>query len=321
MAARRSNRSHTNGEMPLEPEGPGNRIELGAPPEIDIANDRLGELFLARRRALGLKVEDVAEDIKIKPDYVRAIEKEEFHLLPTPQYARLFVKSYAERLGFNIGEVFALLDVNAPMLVAPKPKTVAPPSEGRLAGPLPGTQATEPGAPRRLPRGPVLFGSSLGVIAVLVAIGWLIVTWEQKQEEPPSRQASTPAVVPEPEPGFVGSEPVDVPPEDPWESLDIVLQFNRDTWVSLLADGESVENRVCRAGERLTGFAAESFRLSLGHTEGVSVWVNDTPLRPFSEWTGRLEAYTITRDSVLAWIDTSHGARTAPPGNGTEGRR
>jgi len=304
---------NSNGEMPLEPEGPGNRIELGAPPEIDIANDRLGELFLARRRALGLKVEEVAEDIKIKADYIRAIEKEEFHLLPTPQYARLFVKSYAERLGFNIAEIFALLDVNAPMLVAAKPKIAAPPNDPKLAGPLPGTQATEPGAPRRIPRGPILWGSIAVGGIILLLLGWLIITQESVEEKPAvTEPASQPQAVASPPPSAPDTMATAI--VDPWESLQLDMQFDQETWASLFADGETVESRVFKSGERLSAFAAQTFRLSLGHTNGVHAWVNDRALRPFNSWANRLESHLITKDSVLAWIDTTQAA-AAPPGD------
>ena len=80
MNPRRNSKSQ-NGEMPLGsgsadmpvPEG---RIELGAAPEIDITGDQIGPLFTERRRALGLRIEEIAEDIKVKPEYLRFIERE-----------------------------------------------------------------------------------------------------------------------------------------------------------------------------------------------------------------------------------------------------
>ena len=53
----------------------------------------------------------MADDTKIRPVYLRALEEEAFDDLPTPQYARLFLKTYAERLGINVTEVYALLDL------------------------------------------------------------------------------------------------------------------------------------------------------------------------------------------------------------------
>ena len=60
MTPRRNSKSQ-NGEIPLGngapdvpvPEG---RIEMGAAPEIDITDDRVGALFTERRRALGLRI-------------------------------------------------------------------------------------------------------------------------------------------------------------------------------------------------------------------------------------------------------------------------
>src|SRR3989304_2244964 len=108
----KNDRNNTSLGLPAgdpSPDGPRSDI---APLEIDITKDRLGEILAARRHQLGLRLEEIAEDIKIRADYLRAIEQEAFDKLPTAEYSRLFLKSYAERLGLNINDIYALYDVH-----------------------------------------------------------------------------------------------------------------------------------------------------------------------------------------------------------------
>ncbi|MBD3298178.1 MAG: hypothetical protein GF341_05955, partial [candidate division Zixibacteria bacterium] len=253
MCARRRHSSQ-NGEIPLpKREGsdlpdPAGRIDMGGAPEIDIANDQLGTLFVDRRRTLGLKIEEIAEDIKIKAEYLKAIEREEFDQLPTPQYARLFVRAYAERLGFNPSEVYALLDVNMPgWNIATRPKHSAPSQDStQLSGPLPGTTASAPPDTKRRPRGGPLLIGIVGTVIVLAIIAWIILglgdesttgdtdTGTQTTEAAlsgggdiaPQTPAETAPAEPMPD-----TTPVAVI-EETWDQLRLVLTFEDETWAS-----------------------------------------------------------------------------------------
>jgi len=330
MSPRRSSKAQ-NGEMPLSNSGPDipvpeGRIELGNAPEIDITDDRVGTLFTERRHALGLRIEEIAEDIKVKPEYLRAIEREEFDSLPTPQYARLFVRAYAERLGFNVAEVYALIDINFPNIGAAalaKSGTVPGAKESKLTGPLPGTAATYPDSPTKQSKvGRLWWGIGLTVI-LLTVIGWIVLKWEERTDDTtgqvPVEESTTPTVTP------AVAEETSIPPEDvpPVEAavpshFNLVLHFDRDTWAALYADDTLIDNRIFVAGESLSATAQSQFRLSLGHTVGVTASADGKVLRPFLDWASRLEGHLITRDSVERWLDTSTDADMAaePPAVG-----
>ncbi|GAB4317640.1 MAG: hypothetical protein Kow0074_06360 [Candidatus Zixiibacteriota bacterium] len=325
MCARRRHSSQ-NGEIPLSNRGgsdlpdPAGRIDMGGAPEIDIANDQLGALFVERRRALGLKVEEIAEDIKIKTEYLKAIEREEFDLLPTPQYARLFVRAYAERLGFNTNEVYALLDVNMPgWSIAARPKHSAPPPENSpLSSPLPGTTASAPPDSRRRPRGGPLLIGIIGIAIVLAIIAWMVlgVGDEQSTGDAGENQSTSQAALGG---GAVaGNAPVETalpetnaasaqtsPAETNWDTLHLVLTFEEETWASLVADGDNIANTIFKPGSTLEANGTREFRLSLGHTVGVSAMVNGRPLKPFRDWADRLEGHLINRDSIMTWLITT----------------
>jgi len=55
----------------------------------------------AKREALGLSLEDVFNQTRVRVAYLQAIENKEFHLLPVPVYTKNFIKIYARALGID----------------------------------------------------------------------------------------------------------------------------------------------------------------------------------------------------------------------------
>ncbi len=60
--------------------------------------ETIGQKLKAAREKSGLSPSDVAKAIRAKTEYVTAIERDEFHKLIAPIYARGFVKLYAQHL-------------------------------------------------------------------------------------------------------------------------------------------------------------------------------------------------------------------------------
>ena len=72
----------------MSPDVPPSRLAIGA---------TLGD---ARRR-YGLEVREVEERTKIRAKYLRALENEEWDLLPGPTFVKSFLRTYAEALGLD----------------------------------------------------------------------------------------------------------------------------------------------------------------------------------------------------------------------------
>jgi cytoskeleton protein RodZ len=64
-----------------------------------------GDLLRQQREALRLDLDDVAAALRIKPDYLAALEAGRPDLLPGPTYAIGFVRTYSEYLGLDGGEI------------------------------------------------------------------------------------------------------------------------------------------------------------------------------------------------------------------------
>lgn len=68
---------------------------------------KLGQRLHKERVQRNLTLEEVARDTKIKASFLSAIEKGDYNKLPSPAYAKGFVKNYAAYLGLPKGEVSA----------------------------------------------------------------------------------------------------------------------------------------------------------------------------------------------------------------------
>ena len=64
-----------------------------------------GDVLRQRREGLGLDLDDVAAALRIKPDYLAALEAGRPELLPGPTYAIGFVRAYGDHLGLDGKEI------------------------------------------------------------------------------------------------------------------------------------------------------------------------------------------------------------------------
>lgn len=167
------------------------------PPNPDYTG--VGAVLRGARRQAGLSVEDIAVRLRIRRDYLKAIERGDFSALPGASYALGFVRSYAEYLRLD--------GVRA--VEAYKDETGGPQIDGPLSFPA-------PAAEQRLPR------FWLVVVALILA-GGIYVYWAGRQEQlfaiadrvPPVPErilsaAPPPALMPAPI--APASPPVVVPP-------------------------------------------------------------------------------------------------------------
>jgi cytoskeleton protein RodZ len=116
----------------------------------------------ARMRAR-IDISEVEAATKIRAKYLRAIENEEWDMLPGPTFVKSFVRTYAEYLG-----------IDAKLLVEEyKLRYEPPPSDTELQalGPPVGPRRLRAPRPPRLSRALVVGLSVVGLIALLIVLG------------------------------------------------------------------------------------------------------------------------------------------------------
>ncbi|HUS82946.1 MAG TPA: helix-turn-helix domain-containing protein [Dehalococcoidia bacterium] len=65
----------------------------------------LGRILSEARTSRGLTLDDVERDTRIARRYLEALERDEFDALPAPVYCRAFLRTYAQFLGIDPGEI------------------------------------------------------------------------------------------------------------------------------------------------------------------------------------------------------------------------
>jgi len=120
----------------------------------------------ARMRAR-IDISEVETATKIRAKYLRAIENEEWEMLPGPTFVKSFLRTYAEYLGIDgklLVEEYKLR--HEPVPSEAELRSLGPPlSESR--------RHIRPPHPPRKPRGFVIGLSVVGLIAVLIVLGSL----------------------------------------------------------------------------------------------------------------------------------------------------
>ena len=82
--------------------------------------DELGAALRTERERRGLRIEDVADHLKISARHLRALEEGDAAALPHPAYARGFIRSYAAYLGMSPDEIHNALNGVASPETAPQ---------------------------------------------------------------------------------------------------------------------------------------------------------------------------------------------------------
>jgi cytoskeleton protein RodZ len=204
----------------------------------------------ARMRAR-IDVADVETQTKIRAKYLRALENEEWDLLPGPTYVKSFLRTYAEAL-----------DLDAKLLVDEYKLRHERLSEVELQ-PI---SAAAPGRERRR-TGPVI---PPGAFVVLIFVGLIVALYllDPGGNDQPS-SAGPAATQPESTPT---TPAVPAPPKAPArpQRVRLRLEATGEVYVCLKAGDRTLLNGVTlRLGDRTPTFRSRRFRLTLGNNAVV----------------------------------------------------
>jgi cytoskeleton protein RodZ len=121
----------------------------------------IGETLREARMRQRLDIADVESRTKIRAKYLRALENEEFGMLPGPTFVKTFLRTYAETLGLDPHVLVAEYRSRHEREEEPDLQPLGPPSvaaRDRMGGP-------------RLGPGSLALLALVAILAVLVAIG------------------------------------------------------------------------------------------------------------------------------------------------------
>src|SRR5918998_5907443 len=130
----------------------------------------IGETLREARVRQRVNIEELEAATKIRAKYLRALENEEFGLLPGPTYVKSFLRTYAEKLGLD---PHLLVEEFRAQYEPPEPVEFQP-----IASPPRGARQRRPPTPRFGP------GAAIGAAAVALLVFLLILGLTGGEDEP-----------------------------------------------------------------------------------------------------------------------------------------
>jgi cytoskeleton protein RodZ len=206
-----------------------------------------GETLKKRREDLGLSVQEIAEALKIRKDYLAAIEEDAFGKLPVPVYTMGYIRAYAK-----------FLDVDSDPIVEFYSKHLSQPESAAIM----------PIAFSRK-KFPVIYP-----LIALIAIGAVVALFlffgrrSSKQTDVPARQSP---VQQQSGPTGVFHEPTPpaLPPETKEHSLKITAE--ETTWLSIQFSSGKADEALLRPGDSKVWTFSGRAMLKIGNAGGIGI--------------------------------------------------
>lgn len=280
----------------------------------------IGAYLRQVREHQGRALDDIANQIFIRPALLRAVEEGQDQHLPEPVFVQGFIRRYAEALGLDGNEISQAFTVT-PASVLPQFQANNGSSRangngsGGIESRSPVQSVVDTPAPASTPERRDQFAEKslpLGLIGALLALvaGVGLVFWisNHRGPQPSAAQSKTsdskpPAAVPptsEPQP-----TPTVAATPKPALSAPVVadLELDSPSWVSIVADGKKVYEGTLTSGAQETYEAQSSLKITAGNAGGVNLSFNGNQPVKMGE-TGTVETFTLTPKTDPATLAT-----------------
>lgn len=208
----------------------------------------VGEILKKRRAELGQDLREISNSLKIRYDYLKAIEDEDLGKIPAEVYIKGYIQEYAKILHMDPK---VLIDVYVQQKLPPQPEKNKISEQKDVRG---------PGFKLRY----VLIASLLIVSAIIIVLAQL----------PTHRKKSTlsvPAVATKVEPKVeskVETRKESIPkPVKPELVLEVIAADT--TWLLVTIDKTDPKEILMQPGESVTWHAKQGFSLKIGNAGGV----------------------------------------------------
>ena len=253
----------------------------------------IGSLLRYTREKRNLDLDEIAETLKVRRDYLVAMEEGRFDLLPARFYRRSFLKAYAEYLKLDAGNLLKMLEEQEkrsrkakdrpPAGIRPgadesaeKEKTVEEKPAQKAEIP------TEP-PPRESPVG-YFFSVFLGLLVGAACLIFLFSLGVKKEQKSPATFAAA-----EPESVTVAPEPPDTMElfmnllnEKIGTAPEMTLRIEAAgrSWMKVIADRRELFTGYINQSMNVEFKATDRFSINVGVHEGLKAWLNGFELIP-----------------------------------------
>ncbi len=254
--------------------------------------ESLGENFQRAREAKGLTLEEAAARTRILPQYLKAVEDNNYAKLPDEVFAKGFVRSYARILGLDEATVIRQFDESGGKFYAKRNER----------------ESLKQKLEEEERRKKVNRNIVAGVVSAVLLLLFVIMGRDRERPEPrpvpidlvpaasvpapeppraePAAPAGDPAVraipgQPEVERNFSGVLPLEGVVPDERKKLILDMEAIERCWVKVQTDHAPSQEVMLNPGDRTRWKAQERVILTLGNAGGVRVSLNGKLQGPF----------------------------------------
>ncbi len=242
----------------------------------------LGETLKQKREERGISLAEISESTKIGTRFLKAIESDNFSILPGGIFTRSFIRAYARTVHLDEEEAIALYhkQIAPPVEEATTESTPSKPAQviaidsspAHRSQPLTFSQPTTRTRP-----GPIIIGLII-TLFVAVLIYFVIKRIDKGQAESPTSPSpvvkqTPPPTQPETPPQTPTSPPPDVQPGD--QLMVRVEASTGDCWLRYTVDSGEASQLILKQGESRDLPAAQNeVVLKYGDRQKIKVMVN-----------------------------------------------
>ena len=254
----------------------------------------IGESLKAARSKKQLTIKSIAEELKLNPTYIEALEQEKFKDLPAPPYVRVYIKSIAHYLGIDPeplllvyakheGASFISTDRERRDTIAINVQSEAPQSHKQIF-----------------------------IVILILVLGLMFLLYKNGQPPvvPEHHEPDSVEVMVEMAQDTVG---MDVPilegetindttqsssdattlESGPWEFSLVVVADS--TWIHMFKDGRVVKKGILYKKDTLALHVKDSINIKVGKIQNIRILRNDTVLSTSGI---NMASYVITRKAI-----------------------
>ncbi len=246
----------------------------------------LGERLSQARRKKGLSLEEAAAATKIKMEYLRALEAEEYAALPSPAYARGFLKIYAHLLGLDYGSLNQLYER---VSGSPEPQVIfAPQRKVRSVPFLPAVKWTR-----------LLQVLGLAALLILLGIGvFNLFRGRQRVLETSGKFSEIDdPYTPETLEKIALSDELAFSESSGKAALKLEARAGEEVWLEVRADSALVFYGLLRPGSPVRWKAGGDYKVRVGNAAKVRLLLNGEEIK-FPDPTASDVHFTIDREGV-----------------------
>ena len=224
----------------------------------------IGDALREAREAQGRSLQDASQSLRVRSDYVEALELEQFDVFGADTYARGHLRNYAAWLGLDAAELVGLYD----RYVRTDDQTAHHIADAPVS-----LQTRDP-----LPQWVLVLGAGVAVLAAIALVGLL-----GNRTPPPADVSIADDTSPTPTPtATASSEPTTDPSPTPsatptFEGVEMLLVIESRSYLEVTMDGQEshpITGKIAEAGETVEIRADETVTVRYGDAGGVIVEIN-----------------------------------------------